>query len=101
MLFDPISERFSVRPLKHEATYISRMDLTSSIDALFLGSAVLTVSGGLAKGLELSAETTDFWTALMVSKNVLRSSSTVTFSLRWSKVGLGGGVRVTFCEARE
>lgn len=71
MLFDPISERFSVRPLKHEATYISRMDLTLSFNALFLGSAVLTVSDGLAKRLELSAETTEFWTALMVSKNVL------------------------------
>lgn len=71
MYFDPISERFSVRSLKHEATYISRMDLTSSFDALFLGSAVLTVSDGLAKGLELSAETTDFWAALMVSKNIL------------------------------
>jgi hypothetical protein len=71
MLVDPISERFSVRPLKREATYISRMDLTSSFDPLSLGSVVLTVSDGLAKGLELSAETTDLWTALMVSNNVL------------------------------
>jgi len=66
MLFDPISERFSVRPLKHEATYISRMDLTSSFNAFFLGSAVSTVSDRLAKGLELSMETIDFWAALMV-----------------------------------
>jgi hypothetical protein len=71
MLFHPISEGFGFYPVKKiRKTHSSRIDLTSSFDTLFLNSPVLSVSDGLVEGLEDSAGSADFWTALMVSMNV-------------------------------
>jgi hypothetical protein len=71
MFFHPISEGFGFCPVEEVGkTHSSRIDLTSSFDALFLDSPVLSVSDGLVEGLEDSAGSADFWTALMVSMNV-------------------------------